>query len=239
MLTQSDSRTALDWQLVRTPIVASGWNQLDLIQEIHETGNLSAAAEKMKQLKPLFDEPIWNELNKRFSQLVIRAVTYQFQLPGITNFSFADHWPNLLKWYDGKRDAAETAHFAKRASYIVGVACQHIGKMEVKDVLEDLAGNEPPPTVVFADFYLVASVKASLDQIGIGKQLKQSKTGVIITQQSNQRIRSSLVSLFQAADAKLDSNTRIRVCIATSDNSLVEIVPYAGRQENFILAQLS
>lgn len=236
-----EAHTAVTWQLVRTPLLASGWDQLDLIQQVHDTGGLAAAAVKMRELRPKFDEAIFSELNKRFSTLFLRAISYQFQQPGITKFSFVEHWEDALGWFDKKRGATETAEFANRTRYIVSMACQHIARDELPNVMEDLVAGAKgiPPTVVFADFYLLASIDKTLDAAGIGAQLEKSKAGVIVTQTSNRELREGLVTLFQQANANLGAQTRIRVCIATSDNRLVEIIPYANRQDNFILAPLS
>ena len=166
--------------------------------------------------------------------------TFQFQLPGIKNFSFVDHWPKLLEWYDKKRGATETAEFAKRASYIVALACQHIARDEIADLMADIAPqNANIPTVVFVDFLLLSSIKATADEVGIGLQLTQTASGAKVTEQTCRTLRSTLVNLFHQADVQLPPPQRMRVYITTSDCRLIEVVPFAARQENFILASVT
>lgn len=240
-LMEANQSSRVDFHLIRTPLVASSWDQLALIEEVNSSITLTQAAEKLNALKPKFDISIWNTLNRRFSDMILRSVTFQFQLPGLKGFSFANDWLKLIAWYEKKRDASESAEFARRAIYVIGAACAHMDRSEVASFMEDLwvasSENSDVPTVVFIDFVAMASIAETADDLGIGSQLSALPTGASVTN-SNPELRNALSNFYRGCETRVAAPGRVRTYITTSDNYLIEVIPYATRQDNFILAEV-
>ncbi|MNG23478.1 hypothetical protein D3C84_1080870 [compost metagenome] len=93
-----------------------------------------------------------------------------------------------------------------------------------------------PKALVFLDVLAVASFGASIDELGIGLALTMDDTGLAVTQASNRDLYTSLRGLYSALEQQTPPGLKPRLLLSTSDNRLIEVLPYACRTESFILA---
>lgn len=232
---------SVDFHITRTPLVATSWNQLEYIEQIHKSTTLTQAMEILNELKPVIDASIWGVLNRRFSDLIMRTVRYQFQLPGLKTFNFANDWLKLLSWFENKRGASEAAEFARRAVYVVTAACQHVDRDELPSMADDLwvnpnADGDFVPAVIFIDFMVLANFDKDIDQLGIGGQLAERPTGVALNGVDNEDLLNAMRAFYRKVSGLLPPPARVTVYLTTSDNRTVEVIPFACRTDNFIMA---
>lgn len=238
-LTEAGGAARMKYFMLRTPLIAKSFDQFDLIDEVQKSTTLAQAAEKMRELKERFEEPIWNELNKRFTELVLRAVRFQFQVTGIRSMSFADDWGKLIDFITKKRGAEFAAEFARRTNGIVNQACARISREEAAEHLDDLVDkNQNIPVILFVDFLAVIAVDAKIDDLGIGKQLDHANDGAVVTGASDPDLDTALRVIKRGVDAVIPQPCKARIIISSADNRMVEVYPYSERQGNYIFANL-
>lgn len=216
-----------------TAIMATSWEQEELVKRIYNCNNLSAAAQALRDLQPEFDAAIWAELNKRFSDLVLRAVRFQFQHNSVKAMSFSNDWEKLINHLESTKGEGFASDFAQRTSYIIPMACAIAAR-------EDLSAfTEQPdvdlPCVVFLDSTAIICLDSTLDLLGIGRQLMTMETGASITAQADQGLNSVVRAMYNKLDDKAPSPGATRVFINTNDGAVLEVIPFAVRKENFIL----
>lgn len=238
-LRASGDNALVDLHLLRTPIVATSFDQIELIEQVYSTSSLAGAQQKLVELKPKFDLPVWETLNKRYSEFLLRALRYQFQYNEVVKFNFAKHYQKLLDTLTADRGAEFAASFAERVGYITDLACGHFNRQDVSEYTADLfqpAAGVELPVVAFVDFISISAFNCTLDQLGIGNQLESSETGLVVNQTQHRDLNQALRKLYQNLDKALPAPAKIRVYLSTSDNRLVEVLPYANRMDTFILA---
>lgn len=196
--------------------------------------NLAQAAIQMRELKSEFDITIWNELNKRFSDLVLRAVRYQFQHIAVKTLSFANDWEALIAHLETARGEGFASDFAQRTAYIVPAACTIAARSDLGE-FTDMPGTDIP-CVVFMDMLGMICVDTTMDLLGLGNQLKVQESGASVTQTSDANLCTTIRSIYDKLDGKAVSSGACRVYFNTVDGQMVEIIPFAARKENFILA---
>lgn len=216
-----------------TALMATSWEQEELVKRIYNSNNLSAAAQALRDLKGDFDAAIWNELNKRFSDLVLRAVRFQFQHNSVKAMSFSNDWEKLIKHLEGTKGEGFASDFAQRTSYIIPMACAIAAR-------EDLSAfTEQPdvdlPCVVFLDSTAIVCLDSTLDLLGVGRQLLEMETGASIVATADANLTTTVRGLYNKLDDKAPSPGATRVYINTNDGAVLEVIPFAARKENFIL----
>jgi len=242
-LRADNEHARVDLHLLRTPIVATSFEQIALIELVYNTNSLAGAQEKLNELKPQFDLPVWETLNTRFSDYLLRALRFQFQYNEIVKFNFSKHYGKLLEKFAADRGADAAASFAHRVGYITDLACGHFSKDDVAGYTEDLFEHKAfesegvtVPVVSFVDFIALAAFDATLDQLGIGNQLDNSEMGVVVNATDHSELNRSLRKLYENLDRAVPTPAKIRAYLSTSDNRLVEVLPYANKTDVFILA---
>lgn len=229
--------SVIGYSLKRTVVPCTSWAQLDLIDEVFNSNNLAAAQERLQTLKPDFDPAVWNALNQRYTETFLRTLRYQFQLKVVDSMNFALHYDKVLAKLGSTKGQEVAAGFASRTRFVNTIACGHLERGQVADMTDDLydSAGDPIPTVVFVDFLAMASVDATLDQLGLGAVLNKETAGVSITSAGQNQLCTAIRVLYQNLDNALPAEAKVRVLLSTSDNRLVEILPFAGKMESFIL----
>jgi len=217
-----------------TAIMATSWEQEELVKRIYSSNNLSAAAQALRDLKGEFDPAIWAELNKRFSDLVLRAVRFQFQHNSVKAMSFANDWEKLIKHLETTKGEGFASDFAQRTSYIIPMACAIAAREDLPAFTEQPVDVEVP-CVVFLDSTAIICLDSTLDLLGVGRQLLEMETGASITQTADANLTTTVRGLYNKLDDKAPSPGATRVFINTNDGSVLEVIPFAARKENFIL----
>lgn len=238
-LTASKDRARVDLHLLRTPIVASKPGQIDLIEKVYNTNSLAGTQEMLNTLKPEFDQAVWGALNKRLGDFLLRAATYQFQFNEVTKLNFSKHYIKYLGDMENLRGAEPTAMFAQRIGYVCDLATGHFAEADVADYTSDLyelKEGETVPMVSFVDFIAMVSLDCTLDDLGIGSQLDDQEKGAVVQPTGNRKLYDALRSLYGNLDGKVPAPGKVRIYLSTSDNRLIEVLPYAARTDAFILA---
>jgi very-short-patch-repair endonuclease len=216
-----------------TAQMVSSWAQEDLVKRIYDSNNLSAAAQALRDLKADFDVALWNELNKRFSDLVLRAVRFQFQHNSVKAMSFANDWEKLIAHLETTKGEGFASDFAQRTSYIIPMACAIAAREDISAFTEQ--PDADLPAVVFLDYTAVIGLDSTLDLLGVGRQLLEMETGASITQTTDASLSTVVRGLYNKLDEKAPSTGACRVFINTNDGAVLELIPFAARKENFIL----
>ena len=238
-LLDSGDRARIDLHILRTPVLLRSDNQLSLIDQVHAASTLTEASTLLVELRPQFEKPLWETLNRRFSNEVIRATTFQFQFE-ITKLNFSTAFGKLLSAFRDTRGAEETVDFAKRMTFVSDLACGHLDPTEVPELAADLLGDKTNVNAaVFVDFCAIATLDYTIDEIGIGLQLVTSNTGMAVTPQTNYGLHQQLAKLFSRLEAVLPPPQKARLMLSTTDNRLIEVLPYAARKDAFILAAVA
>jgi hypothetical protein len=224
---------------MRTPMNASDWSQMDLIDQVAAAPSLVAAAKLMNDLRPQFNESIWNKLNERFTEMVLRSLKYQFQFASVKQMNFAKNFEQLLGVIAQRRSAEFASLLGDRSRYITSMACAYASKEDVADTVGDLhEGAADLPSVVFLDFLEVISVDGSLDELGLSNVLSANvqDTGLSVTMAQQRNLSQSIRKIFEALSRSLPGSVNARVLLSTSDNYLIEVTPFSNRIENFVLS---
>lgn len=235
-MVSDEGNPRIDLHILRTPVLLRSEEQLQLIDQVHAATTLTEASDLMMKLKPEFEKPLWETLNRRFSVNTIRASTYQFQFD-IAKLNFSTSYGKLLAAFRDRRGAEEAAAFAKRMHFVSDIACCHIVKEDLQALAGDLIGEATNVNAaVFIDFAAIISVDHTLDDIGLGLQLLESKEGLVIEPHANSALFLEIRKLYSRLDEVLPAPQKGRLLLSTSDNRLVEVLPFAARKEAFILA---
>jgi hypothetical protein len=216
-----------------TAIMATSWEQEELVKRIYGSNNLSAAAQSLRDMQSEFDPAIWAELNKRFSDLVLRAVRFQFQHNSVKAMSFANDWEKLIKHLESTKGEGFASDFAQRTSYIIPMACAIAARDDLSAFTEQ--PDVDLPCVVFLDSTAIVCLDSTLDLLGVGRQLLNMEGGASITAQADQGLNNVVRGLYNKLDNKAPSPGATRVFINTNDGAVLEVIPFAVRKENFIL----
>jgi len=229
----------VELSVMRTPVVIRDLEQVELINRVFESPTLLAAANAMNDLKGQFEPNLWFVLNRRITEKLQHATRYAFQYNGLTDaVNFADHFEKIINHVAGKRGQEWAAAYAGRAKYVLATACGHLNPDDLSDGLSGLGSPENINAVVFADYQVIVSLDYTLDQIGLGKALVQNEMGLAVTQTDHPKLHAALLRVYKKLD-EFYSAVQVRVVISTSDNRLVEIVPYSAKTSSFVLALLS
>jgi hypothetical protein len=236
-LNSEDAPVRVDVQFLRTPIAVQDNAQLDLVAKVGAANTLTQAAELLEELKPQFEKPVFELLNKRFTENLLRSAKYQFQFDKVTKLDFSRHYGRFLDAYGTKRGAAEAAQFAQRVGHVTTLSTAYVSAEEIADIAGDLITDvKNPKALVFLDVLAVASFAATIDELGIGLALTMDETGLAVTQSSNRELFTTLRGLYSALEQQTPPGLKPRLLLSTSDNRLIEVLPYACRLESFILA---
>ena len=223
---------------MRTPLAASSWEQMDLIDQVGEAPSLVAAAELMNELKPKFDLSIWNKLNERFTTLALRAMHFQFHFTAVKQMNFARDIGVVMKAMAKQRDDEFASMFGGRTRYINQQATQYASKEDLAATVADLGVDaEKFPAIVFLDFMEIVSINATLDELGISNLATDGAgdKGLSISNAGNRQLASALRRIFEAVKGSLPG-VNARVLLSTADNFLIEVTPYAARNEAFVFS---
>ena len=218
-----------------TPIVVTSWAQEDLVKRVFESNNLAAAANQMRELKSQFDLQLWEALNKRFSDLVLRAVRFQFQHNAVKALSFATDWEKLVGHLEATKGEGFASDFAQRTAYIIQLACAIAQRADLGAFTELPEGAEVP-CVVFMDLSAIIALDGTLDSLGIGSVITTMETGASITGSADQALAQAVRHIYGRLDAEVASCAGgCRVYLSTLDGATLEVIPFAAKKENFIL----
>ena len=218
-----------------TPIVVSSWAQEDLVKRVFESNNLAAAANQMRELKTQFDIQLWEALNKRFSDLVLRAVRFQFQHNAVKALSFANDWEKLVSHLEATKGEGFASDFAQRTAYIIQLACAIAQRADLGAFTELPEGSEVA-CVVFMDLSAIIALDGTLDSLGIGNVITSMETGASITGAADQALATAVRHIYGRLDSEVASCAGgCRVYINTLDGATLEVIPFAAKKENFIL----
>lgn len=236
-LLADDGLPRVDVHILRTPIIARNAAQIGLVDKVYDSVTLTECADKLLALKPEFDKPVYEMLNHRFGTALLRTAKFQFQFDEVENLNFAKHYGRFLQEYRSHRSDEEAAAFAKRITYVSDLACGHVRAEEVSALAQDLLGDvENINAVVFLDIIAMASFDVSLDDLGIGKQLDANPMGMAIEKVNNGNLYTAIRSLYSNMMKELPGPLKGRLMLSTSDNRLVEVLPFAATLDAFILA---
>lgn len=228
----------VELSVMRTPVLIKGLDQVELINRVFEAPTLSAAQVAMNELKGQFEPNLWNILNRRITQKLQHATRYAFQYDGLTDaVNFADHFDKVIKHIGNIRGQEFAAAYAARAKYVLATACGHLNQEDLADGLSGLDSPEGINAVVFADYQVIVSLDYTLDQIGLGNALASQEMGFAVTSTDHPKLHGSLLRVYKKLD-EFYSAVQVRVVLSTSDNRLVEIVPYSAKTSSFVLALL-
>lgn len=234
---------ANQYSVIRTPLAVGSYDQLRLVSEVGKCVSLTDAVSKLRDLKSRFEPAVFNELDRRFSSMIIRAIRYQFQFSEITAMSFVNDWERALEYIGNKRGSEFAAGLASRLAPIVRYATLHIEQAGVQDVVGDLYDGQNEdgsvsevPALVFVDFVAVMALRDNSDVLGLGQQFDKMVNGSSVTTTSNRLLSEVLRAVYRKATANA-SAVGLRVYLATQDGRVIEVIPYATRTENFILAK--
>lgn len=232
-----EGKARIDLYYKRTPLVIRDRKQLDLIDQVNDTTTLTAAAEKLLQLRDEFEKPVWETLNRRFGENLLRIARYQFQFNKVAKLNFSNSYGRFLAAFRDDRDSEQASMFSRRIGVLTGMSCAHM-LLEQMGNSEDLTRNTAGKVdaLVFLDFIAMISVNASLDDLGLGNALNQRSTGVSIEATNNHRLYDELRKIFGKIDSEVPAQTRARLLISTSDNRLLEVHPYFGEQKAYVLS---
>lgn len=218
-----------------TPIVVSSWAQEDLVKRVFESNNLAAAANQMRDLKSQFDLQLWETLNKRFSDLVLRAVRFQFQHNAVKALSFATDWEKLVGHLEATKGEGFASDFAQRTAYIIQLACAIAQRADL-GAFTELPAETDLPCVVFMDLSAIIALEGTLDSLGIGTVINTLETGASITGAADQALASAVRHIYGRLDSEIASCAGgCRMYISTLDGAILEVIPFAAKKENFIL----
>lgn len=233
-----EKKPRVDFHIVCTPVIVSDFEQLALVNEVYQSNTLTDASQRLLALKPKFDPGLYAVLNGRYGEALLRTLKYQFQCPQIKALDFAKDYSRMLEVFSTIRNASETAIFAQRVSFINNLACQHYSQDDNETYTSSLSSMpDEIKAVIFTDFAAIISVDATLNELGFSAGLdKKDNTGISIVESRNRALHGSVAELYSRLDAEVPSPAKVRVYLTTSDNRTVEILPYAGRTESFILA---
>lgn len=223
---------------MRTPLAASNWDQLELLDRIADAPSLVAAAELMNELKPMFDLSVWNKLNERYTTLALRSWNFQFHFNAVKQMNFARDCSKVMNHMAKVRGEEFASMVGARTRKINALACSYVSRDQLSSTIADLGADaEKFPAVVFIDFLEIVSLDATLDELGLSSILAEGNVekGLSITDAGNRKLAGALRRIFEAVSASLvDINAR--VLLSTADNFLIEVTPYAARTEAFVFS---
>lgn len=232
-------RVRAELSVRRTPVLVTSPDQAQLVDQINDAPTMTAAAEKMNELKHQFEPNLWHTLNDRISEEFRHATKYVFQYTGLTNaIKFAEHYPLAINHISAKRGAEFATNFASRIRYVLDRACGHLTDADIASGVSGLAEMDGIHAVVFADYQVVISLEYTLDQLGLGRALLDNAAGMAVTSTDHPKLHAAVSRVYRKLDDTF-SSVRFRVVLSTSDNRTVEMVPYAAKTTAFVLALLS
>jgi hypothetical protein len=236
---EEDTKVRVDIQFLRTPVAVKSNDQLELVAKVSQATTLTQAQDIMTELQPSFEKPVFEILNKRFGTNLLRTAQYQFQFDEVERLNFTKNYGRFLNTFKDLRGDAEAAQFAQRVGNITTLSSAHVNAEDMQDFAGDLlAGVQNAKALVFLDVLAVVSLQATIDELGIGKVLEQEDKGMAVTQSSNRDLHTVLRGLYTQVEQAIPAGLKPRVLLSTSDNRLVEVLPFACRVDSFILASV-
>lgn len=224
--------------LMRTPCLVSGPEQEKLLNELETASNLAEICKLFNENANKFDANLWSLLNQRFSTQLLRATRYQWQLEKLKNINFATSFQTFMDKLSssGMMDESTLAGYSRRIRFIASKALARLSGSDVIDTVADLlqSGNEVP-AMVFVDYLHVVAVPGDLDSMGIGSQLRTAPIGLALTSTVNAELFRAVSGMYNTITAETDNNVGTRLFISTSDNHLIEVLPFMGRTDAFVL----
>ena len=231
--------TSVELSVMRTPVLVKSIDQTELINKVFEAPTMMAAANAMNEQKHLFEPNLWNVLNDRITSKFHHATRYAFSYDGLGGkVKFAQHFDKVLQHVEGKRGKEWAAAYAARVKYVLASACGHLNAEDLSDGLSGLGDLTGINAVVFSDYQVVVALDFTLDQLGLGKALIDNPMGLSVSGSEHPRLHAALLRVYKKLDDTYAA-IHIRVVLSTSDNQLVEIVPYSARTSSFVLALLN
>ena len=238
-MVKENAPARVELSVMRTPVLLKSAGQVELVNRIYESPTMLAAADSMNELKHQFEPNLWHILNGRITDKLQHATKYAFQYDGLKPaVNFADHFGKIISHVGNVVSQEWAAAYAGRVKYVLAAACSHLSQEDISDGLSGLSDPAGINAIVFADYQVVISLDYTLDQLGLGKSLTGNSMGLAVTPTGHPKLHSSLLRVYKKLD-DVYSAIQVRVVLSTSDNRLVEIVPYSARTSSFVLALLS
>lgn len=229
----------VELSVMRTPVLVKSDDQTDQINKVFEAPTMMAAANVLNEQKHMFEPNLWNILNGRITEKLHHATRYAFSYDGLGGkVKFAEHFDKVLQHVEGKRGKEWAAAYANRVKYILASACGHLNPEDLSDGLSGLGDLADINAVVFSDYQVVIALDYTLDQLGLGNALVNNPMGLSVSASEHPKLHGALLRVYKKLDDTYAA-IHIRVVLSTSDNRLVEIVPYSNRTSSFVLALLS
>lgn len=227
---------SVELSFMRTPVMVKSADQIEQINLIFEAPTMMAAAVAMNENKPYFESNLWHVLNGRITAKLHHATRYAFSYDGLSDkVKFAEHFDKVLQHVENKRGKEWAASYSNRVKYVLASACGHLNAEDLSDGLSGLGDMTGLNAVVFSDYQVVIALDHTLDQLGLGKALVESPMGLSVSASEHPRLHAALLRVYKKLDDTYAANN-LRVVLSTSDNRLVEIVPYSARTSSFVLA---
>lgn len=238
--TPDDTMVMLSPYLVKDPVILIGYaaNTETLLDALIEPNDLHAVRNRMLEMREGVLPELWDKVNERLSKAVKESCRYQWQF-GFKVFDFAEHFLQMLDRMRDIEGDAVVKNFIQRSNSLIDKAGQRFTPEEaIQHLSQTPRDNGYPNAVVFADFEYLFAIRKTADELGLGKQLDNKGTGVAVNQlEPNLTLSTTIRNIYRALPIQEYERTTQCIRLVTSDNKIVSIYPYMGRQDQFIISQ--
>lgn len=209
----------------------------ELIGKLNNSMDLLEANEKLGDIRRAGFEEIFAKINDRFNKALLPLLANQWLLP-LKSFNFYEHLDELLLAIKEKQGNDTVKTFKDRTGGIIREVSGIIKDSEYESFLSHFEGATPDsPIIAFEDFSYIVAIKQDSDESGIGRQLEGKKYGVAVRSlEATEALPNSLRDIYYnlpISDLR-KRNTVLR--IAPSDNQIINVYPFNGRTNEFILS---
>lgn len=210
--------------------------------QFEETRTLVQFHALLVETRGKIDNNLWTKINKRMSNLLTDSMRYQWRMPSKNPIDFHRDFIKMIEALKGKASNVEFVNlFISRTSALIEQALLRLDPSEVGSAIGDLRAADDDKhvnAVVFLDYEYVFAIRNTADELGIGKQLEDRRTGVAVREMDGEALPNALRSIYRHLPILNETKRTVQpVRIATSDYKVITVWPFNARLDEFIFSQ--
>lgn len=237
---EDGKNSSLNMFMLINPIEGVNRTEADLIRGLYNQNTLLGLSKELLAIEDRISRYNWQRINKDLSTKLVDIMCNVFGID-IKAMNFAKNWPDLLKHLSNQPSKYSREWIDNFSRKMNGLIPKLIGVMdpldangEIAPYFEHVINKDNVNTVVpFVDFYAVVSLRCTLDQMAIGRQLELNSPLVI--RAGNDVYSSGILHslLNELNNSKTNTATLL---LSTRCGALVEVRPHELNSPNLVLS---
>lgn len=237
---EDGKNSSLNMFMLINPIEGVSRAEADLIKGLYDQNTLLGLSKELLAIEGKISKYNWQRINNSLSTKIVDIMYNVFGVD-IKSMNFAKNWPDVLKHLTTQKEKYSREwvdNFSRKMNSLIpkfiGIMDPLDSNGEIAPYFEHVINKDNLATVVpFVDFYAVVSLRCTLDQLAIGRQLELSSPLVIRT---GSDVYSSGILHSLLSELKNSRTSTATLVLSTKCGALIEVRQHELNSSNLVLS---